>query len=111
MGDESLDRPPPYMGSTFNHLCSLWVIVHEMVDGYYDGDKGESALARADLNFAQGIYQWLLAWADQLPVELPRSSPSPPHIVMAQEVARHQAFMPVLGWGKGFAWQAATVVA
>lgn len=85
IGEEALKAYfPPYIGTTCNHLCRLWIIVHDMASTYYNSHKGVAAMARTDLDAAQQLYKRLLGWADGLPVAAARSSENPHHVVIAQ---------------------------
>ena len=57
-------------GQVFNASCKLWVIFALIAKRYYQGSN--MSVQHASVEFAEEIYRQLLAWADELPLELVR---------------------------------------
>ncbi|UNI22310.1 hypothetical protein JDV02_008209 [Purpureocillium takamizusanense] len=73
-------RPlPPFMGSTFPHLCHFWRIVHEITVVYHT-DGNPHFDDRTALRFAEYKFRELLAWSNGLPYTLLRGDDKPHHV-------------------------------
>ncbi|KAJ4002792.1 hypothetical protein NW766_012724 [Fusarium irregulare] len=57
-------------GQAFNASCKLWIIFAPVAKRYYQGSN--MSVQHASVEFAEEIYRQLLAWADELPLELVR---------------------------------------
>jgi hypothetical protein len=70
---------PTYMGQSFTELCRLTPLINEMLHEYHDSGDGIAPTRRASFSFAQGLYNRLLGWADDLPVSMARGDDMPHH--------------------------------
>lgn len=74
---------PAYMGQTFPAMCEFWVLTSKWTSVYYM-PGGQPVLGRVPFAFANGIFQKLLAWSDNLHILLARGDQSSHHSVILQ---------------------------
>ncbi|KAH6651916.1 hypothetical protein BKA67DRAFT_593606 [Truncatella angustata] len=74
------DALPEYMGYTFPAICEFWQIVREVSLAYFA--QGKDPSDNVPLNFAEMKYREILAWAENLPVQITRDSNCPHHVVI-----------------------------
>lgn len=67
--EEDESNAPSIYGEVFNASCRLWTIFAPVAGTYYrQGINMSNRTARLD--YAENVYQQLLSWADELPLDL-----------------------------------------
>lgn len=78
--------PMLFAGRTFNKLCELFRIAHQVVWVYYDGTglEDSSRFKRGDLLSAERLFRELLDWSASLSLDLVRAEGNSHHAVILQ---------------------------
>ena len=74
---------PDYMGQTFPALCRLWALTSDWIAIYYRADSSPMQ-THVSVDFAEQMFQKLLAWSDSLHVMLTRGPQSTHHSAILQ---------------------------
>lgn len=76
---------PSYMGHSFTALCSLAPIINDILIQHYDsGDRVPPVTSATSFEFAERIYDVLMAWAQSLPVAMSPLGDIPHHVAVIQ---------------------------
>jgi len=76
---------PEYMGRTFPAMCQFWVLTSQWTSVYYTVDNSP-VVGRVSVQFAVGIFEKLIAWADKLHIQLARGDQTAHHCTILQSV-------------------------